>query len=258
MGNGIINNTKKAVFIFFIVFIFSGVLFADPPEDIFNSANLKYQNEDYEGAAALYEKLIDMDKANVEVFYNLGNSYFKKGSTGKAILNYERALRISPRDRDILLNLKIARALTLDKIEGPDRGFILSAIFFFYDKLNIDELTIASSMIFIIMIMFLVFSINFVEKRKYIFYTVSAFGILFIVFIIFLSSKIQAQYFLKEAIVISEEIDIRSGPKEDYLKQFTLHEGTRLRVLKKINNWYEVGLSKDLRGWLPQDSVDII
>ena len=57
---------------------------------------------------------------------------------------------------------------------------------------------------------------------------------------------------------MAEKIDVRSGPKEDYLLQFTLHEGAKVSIVKDVQNWYEIELSKDLKGWIPKPSVDII
>ena len=59
-------------------------------------------------------------------------------------------------------------------------------------------------------------------------------------------------------IVIAEKTDARSGPKEDYLLQFTLHEGAKFSIIKDVQDWYEIELSKDLRGWIPKITVDII
>ena len=79
-----------------------------------------------------------------------------------------------------------------------------------------------------------------------------------IIFSIFLVSKIHNENFAREAIVISEKANVRSGPKDDYLLQFTLHEGTKVRIVEERQLWYEIDLSKDLRGWLPKDSVEAI
>lgn len=249
---------KIILFTLFIVFIFCNLLFAQTPEEIYREANLSYENEGYERAIALYEALIKMDKISPEVFYNLGNSYFKLKKIGKAIVNYERALRLAPRDRDVLLNLKLAGESTIDKIKMPERGFILNATLFLYDRMNIDELTSFISLIYLATITLLIFSIFIVTKRKTFFYTVITSGALLVVLIIFLVSKIHNKNFMRQAVIIAEKVNIRSGPKDDYLLQFTLHEGTKLRVVEETKDWYEIDLSKDLRGWLPKDSVEII
>jgi len=246
------------LFLIFISFIFCGSLLAQSPDDLYRRANLSYEDEEYEEAISLYETLIQMDKVSPEVFYNLANSFFKLKKIGKAVVNYERALRLTPRDRDASLNLKLARSMTIDKIEILEKGFILNLILLPYDRLNIDELTLLVSILYLLITTLFIFSIFFVEKRKIVFYNIGALGILTFVLSIFLVSKIYNENFLKSAVVVSEKVDVRSGPKEDYFLQFTLHEGTKVRVVEERQLWYEIDLSKDLRGWLPKDSVDII
>ncbi|MDP8230328.1 MAG: tetratricopeptide repeat protein [Candidatus Gorgyraea atricola] len=250
----------RRIILFFICisFIFCSSILAQSPDDVYRRANLSYEDEEYEEAISLYETLIQMDKISPEVFYNLANSFFKLKKIGKAIVNYERALRLAPRDKDALLNLKLARSMAVDKIEIPKKGFLLDLILFPYNRLTVNELTVFVSAFYLLILLFLIFSIFFVEKRTMIFYNVGTFTFLLIIFSIFLISKIHNENFAREAIVISEKVSVRSGPKEDYLLQFTLHEGTKVRVVEERQLWYEIDLSKDLRGWLPKDSVEII
>ncbi len=244
--------------IILFLFISCTSVFAQSPQEIFQEANLRYEGEDYEQAVSLYEMLVKMDRVSPEVFYNLGNSYFKLGRLGKSIVNYARSLHLAPRDRDARFNLKLARSMVVDKIELPEKGFILEIVLFLYDRMNITELTVLVSVFYLVIIALLVFSIFFVAKRKYLFYTAGTIGILLAVFTVFLASKIYSENFIKRGVVISQKVDVRSGPKEDYILQFTLHEGTACRVVKKRQGWYEIELSKDLRGWLHEDSVELI
>ncbi|MBU4312430.1 MAG: tetratricopeptide repeat protein [Candidatus Omnitrophica bacterium] len=241
-----------------IFFIFCGLSFAESAEKLYKDACQSYENEDYQTAVSLYETLIAMDKVSSEVFYNLGNSYFKLKNIGKAIVNYERAVRLAPRDRDIKINLKLAKSMTVDKIETPEKGFILNLALLPYDKLNINELTKFILVFYLAIILPLILSIFFIAKRRGIFYGAGSSAVLLILFSIFLFAKIHNENILRKAVVISNKVDVRSGPKEDYLLQFTLHEGTILSVVEERQDWYEVDLSKDLRGWLPKDSVEAI
>ena len=150
---------KIILFFIFSCFIFSSTLFAQSQEEICRKANISYENADYEKAASLYEDLLEKDMVSPEVFYNLGNSFFKLKQIGRAIVNYERAQRLAPRDKDIRLNLKLARSMTVDKIEMPERGFIVKLVLFPYEMMSVDELTAVSSLIFLAIISILIFSI---------------------------------------------------------------------------------------------------
>ena len=242
----------------FIFFVLSGLVLAQSGQEIYRKANLAYENEDYEKAVSLYKMLVKMDRVSPEVFYNLGNSYFKLKRIGKAIVNYERALRLAPRDRDILVNLKLAKGMAVDKIKVQGKGFLLNLILFPYNSMNIDELSVFVSIVYLSIVVILIFSIFSVEQRRLLFYIAGGLGALLIIAAVFLVSKIDSENFTKHAVIISKKVDVRSGPKQDYILQFTLHEGTILKVLTERQGWYEIDLSKDLRGWLPKDTVEII
>ena len=250
---------RITIFSIFILFIFySSLAFAESAQDIYKKANISYESEDYLKAVSSYEMLIAMDKVSPGVFYNLGNSYFKLRRIGKAILNYERAKRLAPRDKDISLNLKLAKGMMVDKIDMPQRGFVLDAILFLYDRMNINELTVLVCIFYFAIAVLLVFFIFIDRKRKTFLYAIGMFSVFLILFIIFLFSKIYSENFIKKAIVVSGKVDVRSGPKEDYLLQFTLHEGAEFNVVEERQSWYEISLSGDLRGWLPKDSAEPI
>ena len=242
----------------FIFFVLSGLVLAQSGQEIYRKANLAYESEDYGKAVSLYKMLVKMDRVSPEVFYNLGNSYFKLKRIGKAIVNYERALRLAPRDRDILVNLKLAKGMAVDKIKVQEKGFLLNLILFPYNSMNIDELSVFVSIVYLSIVVILIFSIFFVGERRLLFYIAGGLGALLIIATVFLVSKIDSENFTKHAVIISKKVDVRSGPKQDYILQFTLHEGTILKVLTERQGWYEIDLSKDLRGWLPKDTVEII
>src|SRR5205814_836623 len=84
---------------------------------LYHEANMSYQKQDYESAIRQYEDLIKLGAKSSEVYFNLGNSYFKTGNIGKTILNYERAKKLNPADEDIDFNIKIASLKVVDKIE---------------------------------------------------------------------------------------------------------------------------------------------
>ncbi len=251
---------RKTIFIFVLCSLFFVLCvpsFAQSPQELYSRANINYENKDFVEAIKLYEEILSSGKESSQLYYNLGNAYFKSNKLGKAILNYERALRLSPRDRDIIENLELARTLVKDKIETPQPGFILSLILFFYEKLNLDELTLITSIFYLLSILSLILSIFLINQRRrnLVFSVISA--AIFLIFAIFFVARLNRN-FSKEAVIIVEKVDVRSGPKEDFSLQFTLHEGTRLKIVNERESWYEIGLSKDLKGWLPRDTVEFI
>jgi tetratricopeptide (TPR) repeat protein len=93
----------------FLLFLFPFLLFADGPAPDFDAANRAYNNGDYDGAAKLFQQIIDAHGYSASLCFNLANAEAKEGHTGAAILNYERARYLAPADRDIDHNLQFAR-----------------------------------------------------------------------------------------------------------------------------------------------------
>ena len=90
---------------------------------LYHTANTAYQKQDYAGSIKLYEQLIADGNVSTEVYFNLGNSYFKEGNVPRAIINYERAKKLAPEDEDIEFNLKIASLKVVDRIDNVPEVF---------------------------------------------------------------------------------------------------------------------------------------
>src|SRR4051812_4383220 len=112
---------------YLIVFIlcFPLLIMADDSQSLFNKGNTFYQKEEYDKAIEQYDKLLKQGYESSELYYNLGNSYYKTGNIPSSILNYERALKLSPSDEDIILNLKLANLKIIDKIEPLPQLFYI-------------------------------------------------------------------------------------------------------------------------------------
>ena len=110
---------------FLVIGIIPMNAFAFEPATEFQKANNLYQKNSFDSAAKIYEKIISEEYFSVEVYFNLGNCYYKMNKTAKAILNYERALKLKPNDEDILFNIKVAQLKVVDKIETVPEIFYL-------------------------------------------------------------------------------------------------------------------------------------
>ena len=102
-----------------MLLIFNSFLLSVENTGLFNEANEFYLKKDYEKSAELYEHLIENGYVNSQIFYNLGNSYYRLNKIGQAVWAYRNAIKFSPRDNDIVHNLKIAEARRTDRILSP-------------------------------------------------------------------------------------------------------------------------------------------
>ena len=216
---------------------------------VFAHANRLYEEGRYEEAAAKYEEIVASGLQNGRVYYNLGNAYFKQERLGLAILNYERAHRLTPRDEDIKTNLAYARSQIVDKIETPDPGLLGRWLASLQGLLTPDETIILAWTLYLVMTVLALLAVFVWRWRKFCLYALGFLGILLILSLASLGVKVYQQEHVREAVVTTKQVDVLSGPGENYLLEFTVHEGTTLTVEEERGDWWRVRLWGDLEGW---------
>ncbi len=223
---------------------------------LFKKGNQSYEEGKFDEAIEGYEKILNLGVKNFRVFYNLGNAYFRQNELGKSILNYRRALVLEPRDEDALANLSFAKLFTLDKVEEQKINPLSNLLHWFLDLWSLDELAVLSSLFYTLSMALGVLMI-FRRSRRYLRIGFVAF---LIVMVIFGSSLFAKIYFesLDYGVVVIPEAEVRSGPGDDYMLQFTGHEGLEFRVDEKAEGWYRISLPNGIRGWIPLEAVEII
>ncbi len=239
--------------------------------ELYNDGCGHYEQDDFVGAKDRFLAAALTRCQNPDLFYNLGNCYFRMGDFGRAILNYEKARRLAPRDASIAHNLSLARSSIVDKIE-PEHHNILAQLFLdIYSLFNVNEWTIVSLSLYGA---FMVLLIAFVvlkgrsrgmearpgrEKTRRIILRIAA---VFLILVLFCGTNtvIKAYAFSNHnyGIVVSNLVKARSGPKDESAKVFELHSGTEVRVRNKMADWYQISIQSGLTGWLPKKSIETI
>lgn len=219
-----------------------------------------YIKEDYATAAQIYEGLLS-DGESADVYYNLGNSYYKLGEIAKSILNYERALLLQPGNGDIRANLEVARAKAIDKVELVPEIFFISWIKSLINIMSVDAWAwwgIVSFLFFIVALYFFIFSKQVVLKK--IGFTVSI--VLLIITVcanIFASEQKEHLVNRTNAIVMNPSVTVRSTPSESGTSLFILHEGRKVSIKdKSMREWTEISLEDGKVGWVPASSIEVI
>ena len=225
-------------------------------EASYRSANALYQNGQYQQAAEKYEQIASSIQ-NGAVYYNLGNAYFRLGNRGKAILNYERAKRLIPRDKDTNFNLKVAKAQNIDSFDSVKP---LSGFSFLYSALHPNEIVWAGLIPYWIAGMSLV-AIQFIRNRHsqgVLRYVVLIGGILWLFSLLSLGLKIREMN-LPYAIVIANEAMVRSEPNLDAETiALPLHQGTKIQLQEERNDWVKIYLPNENSGWLTAEAIEKI
>lgn len=233
---------------------------AHSPQDLIRKANEAYGRSEYQYAIELYEQVIGEGLVAADLYYNLGNAYFKTNRTGKAILNYERALRYRPMDEDIQHNLQVARTRIVDRI---DQRPLL-----FYERWwqNTYMMQSASgwAVTAIVLLCAFLFSVAvYLFSRTRVLKKTSFFlGIVLFLCMIFSFVFAQKQYNrltgLQDAIVMQVRVTAKSSPSTQSPDLFLIHEGTRVHIRSDLGQWYEIRLPNGSVGWVKKDALEII
>lgn len=219
-----------------------------------------YMRDDYAAAIQVYEALLNRGEA-ADLYYNLGNSYYKTGDIAKAILNYERALLLQPGNGDIRANLEVARSKTIDKVEPVPEIFFVSWTKSLINTMSVDSWAVCGIVCFILLIVSLYFFIF--SKQTGLKKTGFICGILFLVVTIFAnifaSRQKDEQLNRHSAIVMNPSVTVRSTPSESGTSLFILHEGHKVDVKdSSMKDWKEIRLDDGKVGWVPASAIEVI
>lgn len=246
----------------FILFIFiPSVLFAQSSA---SDAAEAYRSNDFAKSIQLYEQVVAQivheNKESAEIYYNLGNAYFRNGETAKAILNYERALLLNPGDSDIRHNLRFARTRLEDKIDASDKFFLNNWVNELMNLFNSNKWASIGIGFFIALLISLsaYFFVRIVWVRKTGFYAAIIFLFLMIISNSFAFSQKNSRLNRKTGIIMSASASIMASPDANSQELFRLHEGTKVKVKKNDANWIEIEIANGSVGWTSKENVETI
>lgn len=251
---------KKTALLFFLLILAGVRLSADSPAQRYEAANKLYKEKKFEEASSAYESLLKTGVVSPEIYFNLGNAYYKSGQVSKAILNYERAKVLSPSDDDIQFNLRLAYSGTVDKIEPIPLLFYQRWWQSFLHLLSPSGwglLSIILIWLTLALAIYYLFAPTPNAKRNSFlgaltFFLVSLFGF-------FISYAAENALNSKNgAIVIESTAYIKSSPEEKSTNLFLLHEGTKVEVLKEAEGWKQIKIANGNVGWVQDGQVEMI
>ncbi len=233
--------------------------FASFSNDRLKKAETAYEKREYKKAIETYEALIKEGYQSYQLYYNLGNAYYRDHQLGKAIYNYERAKKLNHTDEDVKNNLALAYTKTVDKIEVKE-NFFISAV-----KTNVLSsfstntwawLSIAGCALFFLFLYLFIAGPTVFVKRLSFFTSV----VLLIAFLIVYFLGNSAKYAKEQnnfAIITAIETKVYTEPTATSTSKFGLHEGTRVRILELNADWILIKLENGNEGWLRLSDVGV-
>lgn len=223
-------------------------------------ADSLYAAEHYQEAAKQYEALLKQGVSS-DLYYNLGNCYYRMDDITRAVLNYERAQLLSPGDRDIRLNLQMARSKTIDKIVPESEMFFVTWYHSLVNLMSVDgwaRMALVSLVIAIILALAYLFS-DRIWLRKVGFFVGLLFLVVFALSNLFAYQQKQALVERSGAIVIRSAATVKSTPANNGTDLFILHEGTKVTITDNtMKEWCEIRVADGKEGWLPTKDLEVI
>jgi len=252
---------KRAIYIILLALpAFANAMQGQNADTLFARANKHYISGNYTEALKLYEAVIGMGKESPELYFNLGNSYFKLNDIAHAILNYERAHLLAPNDEDIVFNLELARTYTVDKIDAIPDFFVVKWFKQLANAFSSNGWAILAITFFIVTLALLLvyqFSGRYMLKRyAFTFSWVAAF--LFIISLIFSNVQKNRIANSNHAIVITSSVAVKGSPSENSSDIFILHAGTKVQILRNLGDWSEIKIADGSKGWLKKSTFEKI
>ncbi|MFC1554262.1 hypothetical protein ACFL7D_06490 [candidate division KSB1 bacterium] len=251
--------TLNILLIIFLV-LFSSAVYGQHYNTLFQEGNSFYQNDDYNEALQMYLGVMNEGFESGELYYNIGNTYYKLGNMGKTILFYERARRFIPDDEDLINNITLVNISLADRIEPLPEVFYIK---YWNSFRNIFSITVWKLFFFVswFFVSAAVTALFFTDNEKYVRRmktSLISFGIVLIIITCVFVSKASLDKTGLDGIVMEKEVSVYSSPNETGTEVFLIHEGAKIRVKRRMDDWVEIRLEDGNVGWLKADSFEII
>ena len=220
-----------------------------------------YEKEQYEKAAKVYETLLHDNGMSAEVYYNLGNCYYKMDLIPQAILNYERAYLLNPGDGDIRANLALARGKTIDKVVPPSEMFFVTWWRAITHSMNIGKWILLAVLSFVLLLVgvgLYMFSSPLLVRK------IGIHGAMVLLVVVIVPNCAATTQFgslvdSRAAIVTAPSVSVKSSPSDRSTDLFLIHEGSKVEILDaSMGEWMEVKFEEGKQGWIPVSAAEKI
>lgn len=249
---------KRLIPVLFLLAIFTATQTLADPRTAFDEGLRRYRENDISGAISAWENTASRSTVSGALLYNLGNAYYRQGQIGKAILYYERARTLLPRDGDVKTNLDLARLAVVDRIEKPVRLPVWDWLDAVRDALSLPELARLFHIAGLFAVLSLAGALFATQRLKRAIQVFSA--VMLVLFTVTGAwyawrAALDSREF---AIIIVNKTDVRSAPDEASQELFSLHEGTKIRCVERLGQWVNIQIADNRKGWMSVEDAEAI
>ena len=223
-------------------------------------ADKEYAKGNYLQASKDYSDLLKVGES-VELYYNLGNCYYRLGNITKSIIAYEKAHRLSPSDRDVTFNLEFVREKTIDKIERQEKNFFSAGYTMLQNLMDMDAWACLSIVAFFACLgMAMLFLLGRDEWMRKLGFYVALLSVFVFVFSTLFAWQHKHNFDARDrAVVVAPSASVKLTPSDSSADAVVVHEGTAVQIVDRtMSDWYSVKLDDGKEGWLKRNSLEII
>lgn len=231
-----------------------------PTQDaFFDAATKAYNAGDYSLALDYYEKILAQGYHSGELYFNMGNAYYKQNQIAQSIYFFEKALMLNPKDSEILKNLGFAKKMTIDAIptKVPNGlGEAFKSMIAVYPIKTWSNLTIVFMLLAIALYFIYYFGQKPLLKRM-----AFSFAVIFLIASLFVFNSgvlLEKESLKNNPAIVFETAKVLSEPNPAGVQSFELHEGTKVQVLENYEDWFKIQISDGQTGWLKQNLVKLL
>lgn len=233
---------------------------AQSPQEQFKAANQMYKNGRYQEAISIYQSVLDAGFESGEVYFNLGNAWYRQNKLGLARLNYERAARFLKNDDGLQENLALVTRSIVDKIEQPPQFFLFV---WWQSLLDVFSMHLLSWLVAGSLGLLLISAAwrrhrlrrGRAFRGQWVFVTSM---VLFVILTFLFVQKIYRQETRQFAVILNPSVTLLAEPNENGTEVFVLHEGSKVQLLRENSDWLEIRLADGKTGWLKSSNLEII
>lgn len=219
---------------------------------LFEKGKDYYKNQAYQEAVNSWKEILKNDETSAELYFNLGNAYYKLNQIGPSIYYYEKALQLSPNDADIKNNLLFAENARIDAIEPLPKSVFTKWYESLATLLTFDGwaiLSVSGSIGFAVL--FLLYYFSYTEKKKRLFFASALLTALILVAATGMAFLTYNDYTEDQpAIIFANELEVKSEPSLGSSSVFLLHEGTKVQIIARDSDWLRIRLADGKDGWV--------
>lgn len=242
----------------FLILITWGSVIPADLDRLMVQGNDHYAQANFEAAITAYEKILSSGMTSTTVHYNLGCAYFSLKEYGEAILHFELARQLSPRDVDVLHNLEYAKLFLKDRFELPEPMPIIAWVKTLRHSLSLAELKLTEQVLFILLVLSIILYRLVVDHRlqRVIGLSTVVLALLFVIMTGWLVDRVNTRE-AKRGVLLVEDANITSAPIPGASTLFIIHEGTSGEILDATDGWYELRLDDGKTGWVTHEAVGL-